>query len=50
VQRHYGNGGSTGARVGLSRGMAVTRGEGRVVIHGGRGKGARTRSLGGMAG
>jgi pantoate kinase len=36
VQGHCG---STGAGVVLSRGMAVTRGEGRVVIRGGRGTG-----------
>jgi hypothetical protein len=49
VQGHCGHGGSTGAGVRLSRGMAVTR-EGRVVICGGRGTEARTESLGGMAG
>jgi hypothetical protein len=45
---HCGDGGSIGARVGLSRGMAVTR-EGRVII-GRRGTGAGTETLGGMAG
>jgi hypothetical protein len=43
------SGGSTGAGVQLSRGMAVTR-EGRVIICGGRGTGARTGPPGGMAG
>jgi hypothetical protein len=50
VQGHCGSGGSTGLEFGLSRGMAVTRGEGRVVTCGGRGTRARTESLGGMAG
>jgi hypothetical protein len=48
VQGHCGSGGFTGAGGRLSRGMAVTR-EGRV-IHGGRGTGVESESLGGMAG
>jgi hypothetical protein len=47
--RDTGSGGSTEAGVGLSRGMTVSRGEGRVII-GGRGTGAGTGSPGGMAG
>jgi hypothetical protein len=50
MQGHCGSGGFTGAKVRLSRGMAITRGEGRVVIRGGRGTGARTESPGGMTG
>jgi hypothetical protein len=50
VQGHCGSGESTGTEVRLSSGMAVTGGEGRVVICGGRGTGAGTKSLGGMAG
>jgi hypothetical protein len=50
VQGHCDSDGSTGAGGVLSRGMAVTLGEGRVVIHGGRGTGAGTESLGGMTG
>jgi hypothetical protein len=47
---HCGSAGSTGVGVGLLRGVAVTGGEGRVIIHGGRGTGARTKCPGGMAG
>jgi hypothetical protein len=36
--RDTGSGGSTGAGTGLSKGMAVTTGEGVVIIHRGRGK------------
>jgi hypothetical protein len=50
VQGHCDSAGSTGSGVGLPRGMAVTRGEGRVNICGGRGTGAGTKSLGGTAG
>jgi hypothetical protein len=50
VQGHCGSAGSTGAGVRLSRGMAITRGEGRVIICRGRGTGAGTKSLGDMVG
>jgi hypothetical protein len=50
VQGHCGSGGSTGAGVRLSRDMAATKGQGRVIICGGRGSRAGTEYLEGMDG
>jgi hypothetical protein len=50
VQGHCGSARSIGAGARLSRGMAASRGEERVVMRGGRGTGVGTESLGGTAG